>query len=212
MKILIDCGHGSDTPGKQSPDAALGKTDSPYWYKEWIGNRRVGCAVADLLMFQGYDVELLVTEEKDVPLSERVRRANKIYKECGGDCILVSVHSNAAAGGDKEWKDNAGGFSIYTCRGVTKSDYLATEIWYKANEELPKYGFKARKKDNRPLGFDFEEDFAMVARTFMPAVLCECLFHTNRKETLFLNSQEGVGVMAYIISEGIINYLQKYGN
>ena len=210
MKILIDNGHGNNTPGKQSPDAALGKTDSPYWYKEWIGNRRIAHMAADLLMFQGYDVELLVPEEEDIPLKERVRRVNDWCKKLGKDnVILISVHSNAAGGADREWKDNARGWGIYTCKGLTKSDYLAEEIYQEAVKEF-KAPLTVRKKNNQALGHDFEEDFSMVFSTWCPAVLIEHFFHTSRPDVAYLNSKEGQASCAYVISEGVINYINKY--
>jgi len=54
MKILIDNGHGSDTPGKRSPD---GK------FLEYQYNRIIATRVVSELVDCGYDAELLVPEE-----------------------------------------------------------------------------------------------------------------------------------------------------
>ena len=61
MKILIDNGHGLNTLGKRSPD---GKFLEATYTREIA--RRI---VADLLD-RGYDEELLVPENEDIPLSE----------------------------------------------------------------------------------------------------------------------------------------------
>ena len=80
MKILIDNGHGSNTPGKCSPDGRL---------KEYAYAREIAVRLEAELRKQGVDAERIVKEEIDVPLSERCRRANE-YKS--GDTILVSIH------------------------------------------------------------------------------------------------------------------------
>ena len=51
MKILIDNGHGSDTPGKRSPDGTL---------REYAWAREVANMICDLLQAEGYDASLLV--------------------------------------------------------------------------------------------------------------------------------------------------------
>lgn len=69
MKILIDNGHGVETPGKRSPDGR---------FREYKYNREIARAVVEHLQLRGYDAELLVPEENDISLEERVRRANRI--------------------------------------------------------------------------------------------------------------------------------------
>lgn len=87
MKILIDNGHGSNTPGKCSPDGRL---------KEYAYAREIATRLEAELRKQGVDAERIVKEEIDVPLSERCRRVNE-YK--ASDTILVSIHCNAAGNG-----------------------------------------------------------------------------------------------------------------
>ena len=59
MKILIDNGHGLNTPGKRSPDGTLIEAA----YAREIAKR----IVADLTD-KGYDAELLVPEDEDISL------------------------------------------------------------------------------------------------------------------------------------------------
>ena len=68
MKILIDNGHGRETPGKRSPDGRL----LEYAYTRGIAHRIVS-ALTDL----GHDASLLVPEQEDIPLPERCRRVNQ---------------------------------------------------------------------------------------------------------------------------------------
>ena len=72
--ILIDVGHGKDTPGKRSPDAVAGKLSSPLYFREFSWTRRCGQGIVDVLQAEGYTAFLLVKEEEDVPLKERTNR------------------------------------------------------------------------------------------------------------------------------------------
>lgn len=103
MKILIDNGHGENTPGKRSPDGSLRE----YAYAREIANR-----IAHELSARGYDAERIVRETVDVPLSERARRVNEVCGRYGtANVVLVSIHCNAAGNG-AEWM-NARGTPIY---------------------------------------------------------------------------------------------------
>ena len=57
MKILIDNGHGSNTPGKCSPDGRL---------REYSYTREIAGRVVFELRKLGIDAELVVKEEIDV--------------------------------------------------------------------------------------------------------------------------------------------------
>lgn len=67
IKILIDNGHGSNTPGKCSPDKSL---------MEYSYTREIATKVVDKLRELGYDAERVTPEITDISLSERVRRIN----------------------------------------------------------------------------------------------------------------------------------------
>ena len=69
MKILIDNGHGLNTPGKRSPDGT---------FLEASYNREIAKRIVIDLIDRGYDAQLLVPEDHDIPLSERVKRVNEI--------------------------------------------------------------------------------------------------------------------------------------
>ena len=49
MKILIDNGHGIDTPGKRSPDGVL---------REYAWNRLIASRIVDRLLSLGLDADL----------------------------------------------------------------------------------------------------------------------------------------------------------
>ena len=91
MKILIDNGHGEETPGKRSPDGL---------FREYKYARQIAEEVVKQLQAKGYDAQRIVTEDNDVSLAERCKRVNAICDKVGaGNVILVSVHVDAAGNG-----------------------------------------------------------------------------------------------------------------
>ena len=125
MLILLDPAHGHNTPGKRSPDGKL---------LEYAYTRDLARQIVSILQSRSYDSELLVPEDDDIPLSERVRRTNAHCQALGkSNVILISLHLNAAGDGTK-WM-NATGWSCYTCKGQTESDRLA-DCLYKAAEQI----------------------------------------------------------------------------
>ena len=192
MKILIDNGHGAETPGKRSPDGLL---------REFQWNRDVAYMICDLLQAEGYDAELLVPETTDVPLAERCKRANRFDKRT---TLLVSVHVNASSA-DGKW-GRARGWSIYTTKGITAADGLAECIWNAANRILTP-PMTLRNYSTSPLGHDFEAEFYILMHAYCPAVLIENFFMDNKEDCEYLLTDEGKVTCAEIAIEGIEDYL-----
>lgn len=190
MKVLIDNGHGSNTPGKCSPDSRL---------REYAYTREIAERLVMELRKNGIDAERIVKEEIDVPLAERCRRVNE-YK--ASEAILVSIHCNAAGNGS-DWM-SARGWEAWTSVGKTKADKLATCLYEDAEHCLP--GMKMRKDttDGDP---DKESQFYILRHTNCPAVLTENLFQDNREDVEFLLSESGKRAIVSLHVWGIMNYL-----
>lgn len=196
MKILIDNGHGSNTPGKCSPDGLL---------REYEYTREIAEMVVAGLRSRGYDAERIVCETVDVPLAERARRVNEICSRYGANnVLLVSVHCNAAGNGG--WM-KARGWSAYTSRGQTKGDALASCLYGAAADVLPA-GTKMRSdwSDKDP---DLEENFYILSKTRCAAALTENFFMDSREDMAFLMSEEGKRAIVDLHIEGIIRYIVK---
>jgi N-acetylmuramoyl-L-alanine amidase len=196
MKILIDNGHGENTPGKRSPKWANGTQ-----LFEWKYTREIARSVADELHLHGIIAELLVTEDTDISLSERCRRANKIASETGvNNCLLVSIHNNAANG-------KAGGWEVHTYLGKSKSDEYATIFWNEAKALLP-VGTKMRGDwtDGDP---DWDSNFAILRDTKCPALLTENLFMDNPDDCRYLLSKEGRDAIVKIHVQSILKIAGK---
>ena len=196
MKILIDPGHGIDTPGKRSPDGL---------FREYLWNRQVADLILEGLVSAGIDASLVVTETNDVSLRNRVNRVNTICNRLGAsNVLLVSIHANAAGNGSA-WM-NANGWSCYTSRGKTKSDQVA-ECLYDAFEEE----FQDRKirKDMSDGDRDWEENFYVLEKSKCPAVLLENFFYDNREECAWMLQEETKRRIASAAVKGIIKYIKK---
>ena len=194
MIVLIDPGHGIDTPGKRSPD---GK------FLEYLWNRQVADLLLDRFMIMGIDASLVVTETNDISLATRVQRVNRVCSKVGAsNVILLSIHSNAAGDGSK-WM-SAQGWSCYTSKGETKSDVIA-ECLYDAFEA--EFAEKKIRKDMSDEDMDWEENFYVLQKSKCPAVLLENFFYDNRDECTWLLKDETKERIADTIVKGITQYI-----
>lgn len=194
MKVLIDNGHGLNTSGKRSPDGT---------FREAIYNREIARRIVLNLVDRGYDAELLVPEDDDIALAERVSRVNAYYKALGKqNVILVSIHVNAAGNGSK-WL-NATGWSVYTCKGQTESDRLADCLCEAAIKHFPGRRIRTDFSDSDP---DWEENFSLLSNTLCPAVLTENFFMDSRSDLEYLLSTTGKQAVVDTHVEGIVEYL-----
>lgn len=189
--VLLDNGHGKETAGKRSPMWADGKQ-----LKEWEFNRDVAKRVYAELKRKGIAVELIVTEETDVSLEERCRRVNEFCKKLGAkNCILVSIHANAGGGT---------GWEVYTSKGQTQSDKLASIMCEVAQKELKEWKVRTDYSDGDA---DKEENFYILKHSACGAVLTENLFMDTEKDCRFLLEERGKEVIAKIHIESILKYV-----
>ena len=190
MLVLLDNGHGIDTPGKCSPDKRL---------KEYAYTREIVKEIYSQLTKEGIEAYILVPEEKDISLSERVKRANKKYIE-NNQAILISVHCNAA-GADGNWH-SAKGWSVFVAQNASKnSKKLADCLAEKAEAQNIKVSYQL------PGQSYWVQSLAMCRDTKCPAVLTENLFQDNQEDVNFLLSDEGKQAIVRLHVEGIKKYI-----
>lgn len=195
MLILIDNGHGEDTPGKCSPDRRL----LEYKYCREIARR----LSRELTNRGAEDVRLLVPGNADMALRERVRRVNGFCDKYGAkNVLLVSIHNNAA-GSDRRWHD-ARGFSVFVSKNASqRSRKLAAAFTDRAiamglrgNRSIPKEKY-------------WVQSLAMTRDTHCPAVLTENLFQDNRDDVEFLLSEVGKETIVKLHADVIMEYLSN---
>lgn len=175
MRILLDNGHGENTPGKRSPVWPDGTQLYEYEF-----NRDIARRVHNALRGRGVDCELLLRENVDVPLSERVLRANEAAGEVGAEnCLLVSIHANAGGGT---------GWEAWTGKGRTAADDYAAIFYEEAARAFPEWKIR---RDTADSDADKEADFYILKRTACPAVLTENFFMDTERDCRFILSAEG---------------------
>ena len=187
MKIIIDNGHGAETPGKRSPDGSV---------LEYAYTRRMATALAAELRAEGFGVHILVPEQKDVPLAERVRRANGIRDAVA----LVSLHLNAA-GSDGQWH-TARGFSCFVAPNASQQSRLLGRI---LTEEAERNGMIGNRCV--PPQKVWVQNLAICRQTVCPAVLTESLFQDNPGDVATLLSPDGFDALINLHKTAILNYL-----
>ncbi|ANU11606.1 cell wall hydrolase/autolysin [Planococcus antarcticus DSM 14505] len=160
MKIMIDAGHGPDTPGKRSPDGRL---------REFYFNSAVAEEVKKRLVLDGHNVFFSHQSDLDVLLHERTALANRLKVD-----LFVSIHANAMG----NTFNTASGLETYTYnRPQTATKELAALVQHSLVQVT------GRKDRGVKHG-----DFAVLRNTHMPAILVECGFMTHKQEVELLKS------------------------
>lgn len=185
--ILLDNGHGKDTPGKRSPVWSDGSQLFEYEF-----NRDIVKRIAKGLIDLNIQNTILVPELIDISLQERITRANKF-----NDSILLSIHANAGKGT---------GWEAYTSPGITKADKLADILYEEANKELTEFKIRWGHEDGDS---DKEEKFYILTHTKHPAILSENLFMDTERDCKFIMSEIGRKRIADFHIKAIHSMLNK---
>lgn len=202
--FILDPGHGGlidgkyVTAGKRSPVFDDGITV----LYEGVNNRDNVNRIINQAEKIGLSVLDIVKSDLDISLSDRVKRANEIYKT-NKNCVYISMHSDAA--GNSGWHE-ASGISVYTSPGQTKSDVFAAIL---VDELESAFGSTVKfRKDTTDKDEDKEAHFYVLTETTMPAVLIEAGFHTNKEEAQRMLTDEWKDK----ITSSVINAMSKWQN
>lgn len=195
MIVLIDNGHGANTPGKCSPDKQI---------REYFYAREIASLLEQQLKEKGITAIRIVTEENDVPLSQRVSRINTICREFGAqNCCVVSIHLDACPPNDGKWH-NARGFSVRVAKNASQKSKKLARLLYEQAEAL-------NLKGNRSVPAEkyWVQNLAICRDTNCAAVLTENLFQDNKEDVAFLLSKEGKDAIVQLHLNGIIKYIEE---
>lgn len=182
--LFLDAGHGGRTPQGKYPTFP-GKCHAFFVSQITADMRRfsvmekgeiylcegiINRAVADLVL-QGslrfkFDVIPVFDWWEDTSLSSRAESANKYAEKEGvGTSIFISIHCNGSARHDVQ------GHEVFHYPGSKNGKRLANlfnQEWHK------KYWFGEKNR-----GVKEEKDYAVLAKTTMPAILPELFFFDN---------------------------------
>lgn len=185
MIIAIDAGHGYNTSGKRTCPFPDGRQ-----MREHEFNRDVALNLDYRLRRAGHETMICFDQigVNDFTLKQRTTIANEKK-----DDIFVSVHANAWGEGEN-WNDVNGLVAMYYPNSV-QGERLARSV-------LP----ELQKTTNLPINSYQAVSYAVLRDTFMPAVIIECGFMTNRSDAEKLLTYEYRNSCA----EGIYNGILKY--
>lgn len=193
--VLIDNGHGSDTPGKCSPDGR---------HREYLWARDVAQRLEKALTEEGITATRIVTEQRDIRIAERCRRANAVCRQHGAkNVILVSLHNNAA-GNEGQWLD-ARGWTVHVSLNASSRSKRLAQLLYDQAERLGLQGNRSVPKERYWI-----QNLGICRDTNCPAVLTENLFQDNREDVAILQSEEGRRRIVELHVEAIKNYIKEY--
>ena len=194
MIILCDAGHGIDTLGKRSPDGIL---------REYKYCREIAAEVVKRLKTIGYNAQMLVTEENDISLGTRCKRANDVCKHFeASNVLLVSIHLNAKGNGSV-WMDARGWQACVSMNASARSKQLASYLYDAASAQ----GLKMRSPKAGQKWW--AQNLAICRDTNCPAVLTENLCQDNESDYKYLMSDEGREAIINLHVTGIVNYIKS---
>ena len=187
---LLDFGHGGYDSG------SIGKNGT---YEKNI-NMSVGFKIANYLKSAGINV--CYTRDSDkVPwssnLSKDLVKRMQIANSYNPD-VFVSLHCNSCN------NSTARGFEIFTTPGQNNSDILATKIHSRVKSAFPDLVYRQDISDG---DVDKEANFYVIKYAKCPATLIEMLFISNPEEEKLLNNPDFQDKMAFVIAQGIGDYL-----
>lgn len=175
---MFNAGHGANTPGKRPPDGS---------FREWHVNDKIVDELMKLaVQYEGVQVRRADDPDgsTDVPLSTRVKKAN----DWGAD-IYVSVHQNAFGSG---W-NSVRGTEVFAYNAASKE---ATALAKTVVAEV------VRVAGTRNRG-QKHANFQELRETYMPAILVECEFMTNREAAAWMKTDSYGKLFAKAIMSGI---------
>lgn len=181
MKIMLDGGHGYNTPGKRTIDGTM---------REWEFNSVVANYVKETLsQYQGVEVLFAhdPTGKVDISLTKRTTYAN----QAGAD-VYVSIHANAFGSG---W-NSANGIETFVYKSNPQVARNLANLVQKKLIELT-------KRSNRGVK---TADFAVLRETNMTAILVECGFMTNKEEAALLKADSYRRKCGQAIAEALIEF------
>lgn len=181
MKIFINPGHapnGNPDPGATGP-SGLRESD-------------VALDVADIAAqdLRAAGCEVMVHQSDS--LQDICDQANT----WGADAV-VSIHCNSFSA------PTATGMEIWTSRGQTQADDLATAIMNQMAGEFPTLPVRSDWSDG---DVDKESGLYVLIHTEAPAVLVELAFISNPQEEALLASADGKRMFSAAIARGVTDW------
>ena len=224
--VVLDAGHGGKDPGNRGNG----------FYEKKI-SLKVALLVGDIL--KRSNLKVIYTRKKDefITLNKRADIANKYQADLfisihcdshnssayGAGTFVLGLHANqrnfeiakkenSVIFLEENYEQKYEGFDPNSPESVIslvlmQEDYLDQSIVIA--DLIQKIFVSDLKRKNRTVK---QAGFIVLKYTYMPSVLVETGFLTNKKEGAYLNSKKGQKEMSESIAKGIINYKELFNN
>jgi N-acetylmuramoyl-L-alanine amidase len=222
--IIIDPGHGGKDPGAVSNHTINGKTLNVVEKDIVLNTSRL---LRNLLVKAYPDKRILMTRESDITcsLEERTIIANAVPIRKNEAIIYISIHANFAS------NKNVKGFEVWHLKPDFRRDVLDQSL-FSESPELRKImnllteeafiaesikiaesileSFKAEMGKSIPSRGLKEEDWFVVRRSRMPAVLVELGFVSNKDDALLMTTDAHLRKMVDALYKGIAEFVGDF--
>ncbi len=193
VTIILDAGHGRETPGKRSPKLSDGTQ-----FFEWEYTRKLSTYIKTALDQLHIPCIQANVDESDPGLTTRANHINQIIRkeaERGRSCLMISLHGNASGNGS--WS-SANGWEVYTTTGTTNSDKFANIMCEQFKKIFPDRKLRGHK----------EKNFTVIYKTACPCVLTENFFYDNKEDLKLMMSEEGLQKITTLHVHSICDYIE----
>ncbi len=204
--------HGQNVAGKGSPAFLVPNAysdDDNLAFREFQFSEDVIDRICELFNKAGIRYVRYIADndfnEPGLSLRQKmINSANAAIVQEGMIMISHEHHVNAAGPGDK-WL-NATGVAIYTSKGQTKSDLIATDWFNFMKATFTDLSFRSDFTDKDP---DYEAGFYNLV-TAPPAILTEWLFQDNKKDVEWMLKDENRDRYAQAYFDWFVQLNQKF--
>ncbi|MEL7119018.1 MAG: N-acetylmuramoyl-L-alanine amidase [Bacteroidota bacterium] len=207
--VYLDAGHGGLSPlGRYTTGAGKqfqhkqGVFHGNGFFYEGVWNRTITSKVAERLSNLKINHIIVSHEYLDLDLAYRADKANWYHRNYKRG-IIISNHANASP------SHRGRGYEVYTSPGRTGADAIAEFHWNHVNDLLGKNGTITMRSDMSDGDHDKEENFYMLRKTVMPAILIEHLFFDNYRDALLLFDDDVIERFVEAQVRTIINYINS---
>ena len=222
--IIVDPGHGGKEPGAIGELIVNGKSQKVY---EKDIDLKAAKLLRDMLVRAYPDKRILMTRESDITcsLEERTAIANSVPIRKNEAIIYISIHANGSrdvkARGFEVWHLNPEyrrellddthfpespelrqimnilTQEAFTTESIRIAQSILNSLKGTMGNTMPSRGLKA-------------EEFFVVRRSHMPAVLVELGFVTNKEDALLMTNDVHLNKMIEAVYKGITDFVSDF--
>lgn len=188
--VILDAGHAEKVAGKEAPDKSL---------REWQFNNEMQYAIKKRL--EDHSIEVYLTNpspvgKDEIGLTQRATLANNYWSSKGKPkALFISLHANAYG----SVFNTARGTETYVASNASNNSKNAAQLINNSVYDT----FKCIDKDAKNRGIK-TQDFTVIYKANMPAILVEYGFYTNIDDLHVLKNNKNELVEATV--KGICKY------